>query len=71
MQNMAKLPSSILDDITKNVKSLSEKYETTYSAVEEEIRETEESLATMLNELTGSADDLKGLEEFKSLLKGI
>lgn len=71
MQNMAKLPSSILDDVTKNVKSLSEKYETTYSAVEQEIRETEESLATMLNELTGSADDLKGLEEFKSLLKGI
>lgn len=71
MQNMAKLPNSILDDVTKNVKSLSEKYETTYSAVEQEIRETEESLATMLNELTGSADDLKGLEEFKSLLKGI
>ena len=71
MQNLAKLPGSILDDITKRVKVLSEKYETTYSAVEEEIRKTEETLAVMLNELTGNADDLKGLEEFKSLLKGI
>ena len=53
-----------------NVKELAEKYAVTFSAVKEEIVEAEATLSSMIDELVGSEFDMKGLEEFKSLLKG-
>ena len=46
------------------------KYSTTFFDVESEIRATEKQLAAMMDDLTGSEYDLKGLSEFKTLLLG-
>ena len=45
-------------------------YETTYLDIESEIKETENKLTLMIDELDGDEFDLKGLSEFKSLLLG-
>ena len=42
----------------------------TLDDVEKEIVDTEQSLISMLNNLTGSEFDMKGLAEFKKLLGG-
>ncbi len=65
-----KLPDAIIHDLASKVKALSEKYAVTFSAVEDEIETTELALSSMLDELTGNEYDMKGLGEFKTLLKG-
>lgn len=50
--------------------TLQNKYSTTFFDVESEIRATEKQLAAMMDDLTGSEYDLKGLSEFKTLLLG-
>ncbi|NCB49433.1 MAG: type I restriction-modification system subunit M [Alphaproteobacteria bacterium] len=65
-----KLPDGIINDLASKVKVLSEKYAVTYSEVEQQIQTMEASLSAMMDELTGNEYDMKGLEEFKSLLKG-
>ena len=46
------------------------KYETTYFDIEKEIKETEASLCSMIDDLVGDEYDMKGLSELKSLLSG-
>ena len=64
------LPVAMLQDFTKNLESLSKKYETTMSDLEEEIAETSKELVDMLSELTGSAQDMEGIQELRLLLGG-
>ena len=64
------IPQTIVDDFVSRLKKLQEKYATTLNDVEEEIAETEQSLAAMLDELTGSEFDMQGLQELKKLLGG-
>ena len=68
--NLYKMPNSIIDNLVKKVEELKTKYETTYADLEKEIKETEESLCSLIDELTGDEFDMKGLSEFKSLLLG-
>ena len=49
---------------------LIKKYETTLTAIDSEISETESSLAEMLDELTGNEFDMRGISAFKTLLLG-
>lgn len=65
-----KLPDSIIHELSIKIKALAEKYAVTFSEVEEEIVDTEATLSSMLDELVGNEFDMKGLKEFKSLLKG-
>ncbi|MBE6451740.1 MAG: type I restriction-modification system subunit M [Alphaproteobacteria bacterium] len=65
-----KLPDSIIHELSIKIKALAEKYAVTFSEVEEEIVDTEATLSSMIDELVGNEFDMKGLEEFKSLLKG-
>ena len=67
---LAKLPDSVVNSLVGKIQALQQKYATTFFDVENEIHETERQLAQMLDELDGSEYDLKGLSEFKSLLKG-
>jgi type I restriction enzyme M protein len=67
---LRKLPENILNDLEAKVQALSDKYATTFSDVEEDLRETEIALSSMLNQLTGSDADMKGLNELRSLLGG-
>ncbi len=64
------LPKSIIDILTKKVVSLSKKYETTLVDIDDEIKDAESSLLSMIDDLCGSEDDLKGLSELKKLLGG-
>ena len=64
------LPDAMLQDFMKELESLSKKYETTMSDLEEEIAETSKELVDMLSELTGSAQDMEGIQELRLLLGG-
>lgn len=68
--NLTKLPNTIIDDLIKQVQDLYDKYKTTYLDTENEIKETENLLASMIDDLQGDEYDMKGLNEFKSLLMG-
>ena len=64
------IPQTIVADFVSRLKKLQEKYAITLNDVEQEIAETEQSLAAMLDELTGSEFDMQGLRELKRLLGG-
>lgn len=64
------LPSKLINDFVSKVMKLIKKYETTLTAIDTEISEVEESLAEMLDELTGDEFDMKGISAFKALLLG-
>lgn len=64
-----RLPFDILDTLSRKLQSLSDKYATTYSNVARNIRKAENSLADMIDDLTGNEFDIKALKEFATLLK--
>jgi type I restriction enzyme M protein len=68
--SLHKLPELLINKLTAKVQALAEKYAVTYSQLTEEIHETETVLASHIEELVGNEFDMKGLSEFKSLLKG-
>lgn len=68
--NLSKLPDTVIDSLVAKISALAKKYETTYLELENEIKETEKTLSAMIDNLTGSDFDMKGLSEFKSLLMG-
>ena len=68
--SLNKLPKVLINTLTAKVQALAEKYDETYADVSNEIQETENALATLIDELGGDEFDMKGISEFKSLLKG-
>ena len=70
VENLMKLPDSIVDDLVAKLESLAKKYETTFAEVETQIAETEKSLSAMIDDLDGSEFDMLGLAELKKLLGG-
>ena len=46
------------------------KYAVTYLELGEQIQKSEKALSDMIDELTGNEFDMKGLEQFKTLLMG-
>ncbi|PKL27827.1 MAG: type I restriction-modification system subunit M [Firmicutes bacterium HGW-Firmicutes-15] len=62
------IPKTIIEVLITKVVALAEKYKTTFSEIETELHETEIAIGSMIQELTGNSHDLKGLEEFMSLL---
>ena len=67
---LQKMPEVILDKLAAKVQALADKYATTFSDVEDEITKTEAILSSMIDQLTGSDVDIKGLNELKALLGG-
>ena len=65
-----KIPDDVIADLVAQVRSLAEKYATTYAEVAGQIAETKAQLAALINDLTGSEHDMKGLNELQSLLRG-
>lgn len=63
------LPTAMIDTLSRNLQKLAEKYATTYSNVAKDIKKAENSLAGLLDDLTGNDHDIKALSEFKNLLK--
>lgn len=64
------LPDAVISDFVKKLESLCNKYEITFAEVEQQICDTEASLVSLLDELTGNEFDMKGIEELKILLSG-
>src|SRR5574344_1715508 len=65
-----KLPDTIIGYLATKIQALSEKYATTYSEVESQIRETETQLASLIGELEGDEFEMQGRNEFQALLAG-
>ncbi len=61
---------NIIDELYNKVKKLADKYDTTFSDIEEDIRKTEQELIKMIDELVGSETDMMGLQELKKILGG-
>lgn len=70
IESLYKLPETIVNELTTKIQTIHEKYSVTYSQIVNEIRESEQILSSMIDELCGNEFDMKGLSEFQSLLKG-
>ena len=68
--NLMKLPDNIINELIKKIETLAKKYEVTFAEIEEEIKETEKSLTTMIDNLEGDDFDILGLDELKKILGG-
>ncbi|HRW25705.1 MAG TPA: type I restriction-modification system subunit M, partial [Spirochaetia bacterium] len=68
VNSLHKLPDEIITILSSRVLALSEKYESTYKDLMDETQKTEKELSALIDELTGSDYDLKGLAEFQKLL---
>lgn len=70
VKSINELPDAVISDFVKKLESLCNKYEITFAEVEQQICDTEASLVSLLDELTGNEFDMKGIEELKILLSG-
>ncbi len=70
IDSLIALPQTVISEFKDKLQALCNKYDITFENVEKEINETERSLASMLNELTGNEFDMKGIKEFRKLLGG-
>lgn len=70
LDSMVGLPSAVIADFIARLLALAGKYETTFTEVDSQIAETESSLVSLLDELTGNEFDMQGIQELKSLLGG-
>ena len=70
IESLYQLPITIVDTLVSKIQALQKKYETTYFEIEEQIKETEKQLCSMIDDLEGNEFDMKGLREFKALLMG-
>ncbi|MDQ0202847.1 type I restriction-modification system subunit M [Pectinatus haikarae] len=70
VQNIGELPQTIINDFITKLDSLCRKYESTFSDIEMQIKDTEKSLVELIYQLNGNDFDMKGLAELKSLLGG-
>ena len=64
------LPSEVIEHLTEVVQHLADKYAVTYSETTEKLTQAENDLASLIDDLTASEFDLKGLAQFQTLLKG-
>lgn len=67
---LSQLPTHLIHQLTNQVQKLADKYATTYADVAHDIKTTEQSLAGLIDELTGNEFDQQGLAELKAFLQG-
>lgn len=68
--NLYMLPEKVVDELVNKLQKLKGKYATTYMDIQDELKKTEKTVCSMIDDLTGSEYDMKGLSEFQSLLIG-
>lgn len=64
------LPTNGIAALIQKVNYLASKYSVTLQQVSNQLQDTEQALAKMMGELTGSEHDMQGLNEWQKLLKG-
>ncbi|MCF6225289.1 MAG: SAM-dependent methyltransferase [Xanthomonadales bacterium] len=67
---LGKLPDDLINQLTRKVQHLADKYATTYGDIAKEIHNTEKELGGLIDELEGNAFDRQALAEFQSFLQG-
>ena len=68
---ISEMPTQLIVELKKKIGHLANKYSETLHDIDDQIEKTNQELALMIDELTGSEDDMIGLAEFKqSLLQG-
>ena len=65
-----KLPDTIISNLQAKLEAIAKKYDTTLDEVETQIKETEQTLTAMIDDLEGNEFDMLGLAELKKLLGG-
>ena len=68
IESIYKLPNEIINQVANVAKSLREKYNITFSEITDDIKDNQETLISLLDELEGDDFDMKGISELKSLL---
>lgn len=70
MAGLHSLSQNVIDEFVAKVRTLNEKYATTYADVCFQIDAAEKELVQMLGQLTGNDYDMAGIQELMSLLGG-
>ena len=70
VNELMELPNQIITKLINEVQALADKYSSTLIDIEEEIKETEGMLCSMIDDLYGNDFDMKGLAQLKNLLGG-
>ena len=65
-----KLPDTIISNLQAKLEAIAKKYDITLDEVETQIKETEQTLTAMIDDLEGNEFDMLGLAELKKLLGG-
>jgi type I restriction enzyme M protein len=65
---MHDLPNEVIANLITKIEALSKKYAVTYHDIANQISNTEKTIANMIDNLTGSTFDMKGLAEYQNLL---
>lgn len=68
--SLNELPNEIVKELVSKISNLANKYSLTLVELESQIKKSENTLSTLIDELEGNEYDMKGLEELKTLLKG-
>ena len=68
--SLNELPNEIVKELVSKISNLANKYSLTLVELESQIKESENSLSSLIDELEGNKYDMKGLEQLKTLLKG-
>ncbi len=58
-----------MEQLTEKIQKLADKYATTLVKVANQMQESQNTLANMMDELTGSDHDLQGIKALQELLK--
>ncbi len=70
VSTMQRLPDEMLTHLTTCVQKLADKYAQTYVETTTKLKNAEDTLADLIDGLTGNAFDEQGLRELQTLLKG-
>lgn len=69
-ENLEKQCSDVIDSLVEKLELLNKKYGITYESLQNDIAETKKTLCGLMDELTASEFDKKGIEEFQKILRG-
>lgn len=67
--NLRALPNAVQETLTEKAEALAEKYRRTAKAIQTDMADAADRLGAMMDDLTGSEFDEKGLAAWKALFK--
>ena len=69
LSGLETLPADVISSLISDVEKLNTKYATTYKDIETSKISTSRSIIRMIEDLSGSAEDIEGLAEFKKYME--